>query len=157
VDLHLISGPVDWLGQPTVSFFWLMVVAVFVSIPFTTFVVLAGLQSIPTEVHEAARVDGASPWGSYWHVTLPLLRPVLLIGILINLINVFNSFPIIWVMTKGGPGFGTDTLTTFMYKIAFRGEDLGQAAALAVLNFSIILVFVVFYLRATAVERKGTI
>lgn len=148
MDFGVISGPVNWLGDPTMAFCWLMVVAIFVSIPFTTFVILAGLQSMPGEIVEAARVDGANRWRLYWHITLPLLRPVLLVGTLINLINVFNSFPIIWVMTGGGPGFDTDTTTTFMYKVAFRGEDLGQAAAMAVLNFAMILVFVLLYLRA---------
>ena len=148
LDLHLISGPVDWLGSPSVSFAWLMVVAVFVSLPFTTYVILAGLQSIPQEVFEAARVDGASPRQTYREITLPLLRPALLVGTIINMINVFNSFPIIWVMTNGGPGYQTDTTTTFMYKVAFRSHNVGQSAAMAVVNFAIILVFVLLYLRS---------
>ena len=148
MDLHVIASPVDWLGDPGVSFGWLMSVAVFVSLPFTTYVILAGLQAIPEEVHEAARVDGANSWRSYRDITLPLLRPALLVGALINMINVFNSFPIIWVMTNGGPGYQTDTTTTFMYKIAFRSQNVGQSAAMAVVNFAIILVFVLVYLRA---------
>ncbi len=148
LDLHLISGPVDWLGSPSVSFAWLMGVAIFVSLPFTTYVILAGLQSIPQEVFEAARVDGASPRQTYREITLPLLRPALLVGTIINMINVFNSFPIIWVMTNGGPGYQTDTTTTFMYKVAFRNHNVGQSAAMAVVNFGIILVFVLLYLRS---------
>jgi ABC-type sugar transport system permease subunit len=122
-------------------------VAIFVSLPFTTYVVLAGLQSIPSDIYEAARVDGATGLRTYQHITLPLLRPALLVATIINMINVFNSFPIIWVMTNGGPGFQTDTTTTFMYKLAFRFQDVGQSAAMAVVNFGVILVFVVFYLR----------
>jgi ABC-type sugar transport system permease subunit len=148
LDLHVINGPVDWLGNPQVSFPWLMLVAVFVSLPFTTYVILAGLQSIPQEVFEAARVDGASPWRTYRDITLPLLRPALLVGTIINMINVFNSFPIIWVLTNGGPGYQTDTTTTFMYKIAFRSQNVGQSAAMAVVNFAIILLFVLVYLRS---------
>ena len=147
-DVGLIdSYIVDWLGDPSTSFIWLMAVAIFVSLPFTTYVFLAGLQSIPGDILEAARVDGASGWRTYRHITLPLLRPALLVASIINMINVFNSFPIIWVMTGGGPGSTTDTTTTFMYKLAFRLQDLGQSAALAVLNFAVILVFVVLYLR----------
>ena len=157
LDLHVISGPVDWLGNPSVSFAWLMGVAIFVSLPFTTYVILAGLQSIPREVFEAARVDGASPRQTYREITLPLLRPALLVATIINMINVFNSFPIIWVMTNGGPGYQTDTTTTFMYKIAFRSHNVGQSAAMAVVNFVIILVFVLLYLRSVNWRERADV
>jgi multiple sugar transport system permease protein len=147
-DLGLISVPVnEWLGIPDVAFWWLMFVAIFVSLPFTTYVILAGLQSIPKDIYEAAKVDGATGWHSYRDITLPLLRPALLVASIINMINVYNSFPIIWAMTGGGPGSQTDTTTTFMYKLAFRFQDIGQSAAMAVVNFSIILLFILFYLR----------
>ena len=136
-DLGLIASPVnDWLGTPSVAFVWLMAVAIFVSLPFTTYVILAGLQSIPTDIYEAARVDGATGCARYRYITLPLLRPALLVAAIINMINVFNSFPIIWAMTSGGPGFQTDTTTTFMYKLAFRFQDIGQSAAMAVVNLA---------------------
>lgn len=149
INLHLIKEPIDWLGDPKISFLWLIGVAVFVSIPFTTYVLLAGLQSIPQEVLEAARVDGAGGFRSYRSVTFPLLRPALLVSAIINLINVFNSFPIIWVMTSGGPGYETDTSTTLAYKIAFRDQDVGQSAALAVFNFAFILIFILFFLKVS--------
>ena len=106
----------------------MMVVAVFVSLPFTTYALLAGLQTIPDEVYEAARVDGASRWRIYRSITLPLLRPALLVAALINVINVFNSFPIIWEMTRGGPGYETSTTTTFMFmlKQSYIGEVGGD-------------------------------
>ncbi len=128
-------------------------VAIFVSLPFTTYVFLAGLQAIPTDIYEAARVDGASGWRQYRNITLPLLRPALLVASIINMINVFNSFPIIWVMTGGGPGSKTDTTTTFMYKLAFSFQDIGQSAAMAVVNFGVILVFVLLYLRVVDWRR----
>jgi ABC-type sugar transport system permease subunit len=147
-DLGLISVPVnEWLGIPDVAFWWLMFVAIFVSLPFTTYVILAGLQSIPKDIYEAAKVDGATGWHSYRGITLPLLRPALLVASIINMINVYNSFPIIWAMTGGGPGSQTDTTTTFMYKLAFRFQDIGQSASMAVVNFSIILLFILLYLR----------
>ena len=111
-DLGLVkfgSNEADWLGRPFSAFVWMMIVAVFVSLPFSTYALLAGLQTIPPELHEAARVDGASPWRSYRSITLPLLRPAFLVAALINVINVFNSFPIIWEMTGGGPGHETST------------------------------------------------
>jgi ABC-type sugar transport system permease subunit len=147
-DLGLVdSYIIDWLGDPSTSFIWLMVVAIFVSLPFTTYVFLAGLQAIPGDIYEAARVDGAGGWRQYRDITLPLLKPALLVASIINMINVFNQFPIIWVMTGGGPGFTTDTTTTFMYKLAFSFQDIGQSAAMAVVNFGVILLFVVAYLR----------
>ncbi len=152
-QLGLISEPVDWINNPGSSFYVLMWVAVFVSIPFTTFVLLAGLQSIPADIVEAASVDGASHWKIYWQIKFPLLRNSLLIATIINLINVFNSFPIIWIMTKGGPGYETDTTTTFAYKLAFIESNMGPSTALGVMNFIVIMIIVAFYLRATRATR----
>ena len=152
-NLGLISEPVDWVNNPGSSFYFLMWVAVFVSVPFTSFVLLAGLQSIPADIIEAASVDGATSWQIYRRIKFPLLRNSLLIATIINLINVFNSFPIIWVMTRGGPGYDTDTTTTFAYKLAFIESNMGQSSALGVFNFMIILVIVGFYLRITKATR----
>jgi ABC-type sugar transport system permease subunit len=152
-QLGLISEPVDWVNNPGSSFYFLMWVAVFVSIPFTTFVLLAGLQSIPADIVEAASVDGATHWQIYRRIKFPLLRNSLLIASIINIINVFNSFPIIWVMTRGGPGYDTDTTTTFAYKLAFIESNMGQSTALGVFNFMIIMVIVGFYLKVTKATR----
>jgi multiple sugar transport system permease protein len=138
----LIDEPRDWLGDPSTSFYAMVLVGVIVSVPFTTYVVLAGLQGIPRELYEAARVDGASPWRTYRAIVLPLLRPALLVGVVLNVIYVFNSFPIIWIMTQGGPGRETDTTVTMVYKLAFRDRAIDEAAALSVLNV-IALLFVV--------------
>ncbi|MEV0775430.1 carbohydrate ABC transporter permease [Streptomyces sp. NPDC050433] len=148
MDLGILDAPVNWLAHPAQAFAWMMAVAVFVSLPFTAFVLLSGLGTIPAEVHEAARVDGAGPLRTYLSITLPLLRPALLVAAIINVINVFNSFPIIWSMTRGGPGFATDTTTTYLYKLAFDNQAIGESAAMAVVNFALILVVVAFYLRA---------
>jgi ABC-type sugar transport system permease subunit len=127
----------------------MIAVGVFVSLPFTTYVLLAGLQTIPGEVYEAARVDGASRWRTYASVTLPLLRPALLVATVLNVIYVFNSFPIVWTLNDRNPGFGHDTTITYMYKIAFKSalRDVGLAAALGVLNVVAILAAVVLYLK----------
>jgi ABC-type sugar transport system permease subunit len=156
VDLGIIDKPINWLAHPTQAMLWMMWVAVFVSLPFASFVILAGLQTIPDEVYEAARVDGAGTFRTYFQITLPLLRPALLIASIINVINVFNSFPIIWAMTQGGPGHATDTTTTFMYKIAFFDQNVGESAAMAVVNFALILVMVLLYLRASRWREEVT-
>jgi multiple sugar transport system permease protein len=137
----------DWLGRPWSAFVWMMVVAVFVSLPFSTYALLAGLQTIPQDVYEAARVDGASHWRVYRAITLPLLRPAFLVSALINVINVFNSFPIIWEMTRGGPGYSTSTTTTFMFLL--KQSYIGESAAMSVINFGLVIVIVLVFLRVT--------
>jgi multiple sugar transport system permease protein len=148
-DLGIVHGfntnQADWLGRPDSAMAWMIAVAVFVSLPFSTYVLLAGLQTIPRELYEAARVDGASPWDGYRRITLPLLRPAFLIGMVINLMNVFNSFPIIWEMTQGGPGYETSTSTIFMYDL--KNTFVGQAAAMSIINFAIVVVIVLAFLR----------
>ena len=149
-DLGLVkfgSNEADWLGRPFSAFVWMMIVAVFVSLPFSTYALLAGLQTIPPELHEAARVDGASPWRSYRSITLPLLRPAFLVAALINVINVFNSFPIIWEMTGGGPGHETSTTTVFMYQL--KQAYIGESAAMSVINFLLVIIVVLVFLKAT--------
>ncbi len=156
MDLGVLDTPVNWLAHPGQAFAAMMGVAVFVSLPFTSFVLLAGVQSIPAEVYEAARVDGAGPVRTYLGITLPLLRPSLLVAAIINVINVFNSFPIIWAMTRGGPGFDTDTTTTYLYKLAFDNQAVGESAAMAVVNFALILAVVLVYLRVVRRQEDTT-
>jgi multiple sugar transport system permease protein len=154
IDLNLQKESIDWLADTKQSFIWLMVVAVFVSVPFTSFVILAGLSTIPNDIKEASHVDGATSWKSYRHITFPLLKPSLFVAAVINLINVFNSFPIIWVITQGGPGYETDTTTTLAYKISFRDQDVGQSAAMAAVNFVIILIFIAFFVKASKNQEQ---
>jgi multiple sugar transport system permease protein len=148
-SLHVIAGPVDWLGDDATVMGAMIAVGIFVSLPFTTYVVLAGLSAIPGEVYEAARVDGASLWRTYRSVTLPLLRPALLVATVLNVIYVFNSFPIVWTLNDRNPGFAHDTMVTYMYKIAFKSSlrDVGLAAALGVVNVVVILLAVILYLK----------
>jgi multiple sugar transport system permease protein len=147
------SNQADWLGRPTSAFVWMMIVAVFVSLPFSTYALLAGLQTIPQDVFEAARVDGASRWRVYRSITLPLLRPAFVVSALINVINVFNSFPIIWEMTRGGPGYQTSTTTTFMFQL--KQSYIGESAAMSVINFGLVILIVLLFLRVT--RRTGEV
>jgi multiple sugar transport system permease protein len=142
---HFNEQTPDWLGQPDVAMICMIAVAVFVSLPFTTYVLLAGLQAIPGDIYEAARVDGSSRWYTYRRITLPLLRPAFLVGAVINLMNVFNSFPIIWEMTRGGADYNMATSTVFMYDL--KTINIGQSAAMAIINFVLVIVIVVVFLR----------
>ena len=147
--LHLIDTPISFLGDDRFTMASMIVVGVFVSLPFTIFVFIAGLNAIPDDVMEAAEVDGASPWQRWRQITLPLLRPALLIATVLNTIYVFNSFPIIYTLNDRNPGFGNDTLITFMYKLAFKSQEknVGMSAATGILNVLVILVVVMVYLK----------
>jgi multiple sugar transport system permease protein len=150
---QLGSNQADWLGNPTSALLWMMAVAIFVSLPFTTYAILSGLQGIPQEVYEASAIDGATSWKSYLRVTLPLLRPAIVVATLINVINVFNSFPIIWEMTGGGPGYQTATSTIFM--VDLKQGNVGESASMSTINFLLVIVIVVVYLATTGWKEQA--
>ncbi len=153
-QLGLLHGSVQWMARPETAFPMEILVGIIVSIPFTSTILLGGLSSIPTEVYEAAAIDGAHAGQSFWFITLPLLWPFINIAIVLNVISVFNSFPIIWVMTQGGPDNSTHILVTNLYELSFRLGRHGQAAAVALAMLAIVFVFTAFYLRIAArVER----
>ena len=150
---HLLSAfgvtaeRIEWLGDADLSFPLMVWIAIWASIPPTTLMLLAGLQAIDRDLYEAAALDGARGWATFRDFTLPLLRPVLAVSILLNVVFVFNSFPIIWTMTEGGPAGATDTLVTYLYKLGFRLYNVGSAAAVAILIFLILLAFAVLHTR----------
>ncbi len=135
----------DWLATPSFSFPLMIWIGIWVSVPSSTVITLAGLQSIPEELYEAITLDGARPWNIFRDLTLPLLRPVLVVAVLLQTIYAFNSFPIIWVLTEGGPANETDTLITYLYKVGFRLYEMGKASAVSVIVFLILLVFAIAY------------
>lgn len=138
-SLGVIDQYYGWLGQPVSAFLSTLAVEVWSSVPFMAITLLAGLQGIPGDLYEAARIDGCGPVGTFRYMTLPLLRPVLTLATLLSVIWSFNSFPTIWTLTKGGPANRTDIAVTFIYKRAFQAFDLGSASAMAVLALVILL------------------
>lgn len=147
VDIGLLDRGYGFTKQPTQAFLVAMGVAVFVSVPFTTYTILAGLQSIPAEIEEAGRVDGASAWQRYRHLTLPQLRPAIAVATIINIINVFNSLPILQVITGSIAGFSADTTTTLTFKLIRQNQQIDTAAAMSVLNFALIVVIIAIYVK----------
>ena len=143
----VIDANIVWLASATTAFPIQIMIGILVTIPFTVTIFLAGLSSIPDDVYEAAALEGAGPWERFRDVTLPLLRPFLNLALILNIIYVFNSFPIIWVLTQGGPANSTDILVTYLYKLAFRWGQMGQAAAVSLVMFAILLFFTVLYAR----------
>jgi multiple sugar transport system permease protein len=154
VDIGLLDRGYGFTKQPTPAFLVAIGVAVFVSIPFTTYTILAGLQSIPAEIDEAGRVDGASAWQRYRYLTLPQLRPAIAVATIINIINVFNSLPILQVITGSIAGFGADTTTTLTFKLIRQNQQLDTAAAMSVLNFALIVVIIAIYVKVIKPTRQ---
>ena len=151
--IGLISAPVNWTPTPEAYFTWEIACGIFVTIPFVTFCVLSGLQSIDGSYYEAATVDGAGYFQKLFSITLPLVKSSLTVSTVLNIIYVFNSFPIIWTMTKGDPANHTDTLVTYLYKLAFYNGKQGEAAAVSVIGFIILLLCASVYMIYTL--RKG--
>ena len=153
MKLGIIDHAINWTSSAGAYFAWEMACGIFVTIPFVCFTVLAGLQSIDATYYEAATVDGASYWQSLWNITIPLVKPSLTVSTVLNIIYVFNSFPIIWTMTKGDPANRTDTLVTYLYKLAFYNGKQGQAAAVSVIGFVLLLICASVYMFNTL--KKG--
>jgi multiple sugar transport system permease protein len=154
-DLGLIDQNIQWLAQATTAFPMQVLIGILVTVPFTTTIFLGGLSSIPDDLYEAAALEGATPFQQFREITFPLLKPFINIAIVLNTIYVFNSFPIIWVMTQGGPANRTDILVTHLYKLAFRIGKLGEASAVSLVMFAILLVFTMIYVRLAMRERAA--
>jgi multiple sugar transport system permease protein len=144
IRLHLINAPgPNWLGQSAYAMTAVIAVNVWRGLPFFAITVLAGLMAVPKEFHEAAEVDGASSWRHFWHVTLPLIKPVLAVVILFSTIFTFADFNIVQVLTRGGPINTTHLFATLAYQVGLQGGNLGQGAAISLFLFPL-LALVVF-------------
>ena len=154
VDVGVLDAPFGFTKQPLPAFAVAMGVAVFVSLPFTTYTLLAGLQTIPDDVLEAARIDGAGRFATYRLVVLPLLRPAIAVATLINIINVFNSLPILRILAGSIPGYDADTTTTLIFKLIQTERQVDTASALSVVNFGLVVVITLVYLRIARPARE---
>lgn len=147
LQLHLISHPIGWLATARTSFPVMMILAIWVSIPFTTLTLLSGIQAVPGEILEASAIDGAEGFYRFRKIILPQITNALQLVVLINLAYIFNSFPIIWIMTQGGPASTSSTITIFVYQLAFTLGQFGQAGAAALLAFIILMGLGVAYVK----------
>lgn len=139
----------NWLAQPTSAKFAVIAVNVWMGVPFMMVSFLGGLQSIPSELYEAAEMDGATPWQRFRSVTLPGLRPVMMTVTLLGFIWTFNKFDVIFLVTEGGPAGSTDILVTHAYQIAFANiRQYAEAASYGVVILSMLIVFASIYRRA---------
>lgn len=152
LNLGIIQNAVNWRSSYQIEFIWECGVGIFVTIPFVAFCVLSGLQSIDGSLYEAATMDGAGFWSKLWHITIPMVKPSLTVSTVLNIIYVFNSFPIIYTMTKGAPSNKTDTLITYLYMLNFYDRQKGPATALSVIGFLILCICAGVYM--LSVMRK---
>ena len=134
--------PVNWLGDPQNAFITIIFVDIWHQVSFMIILLLAGLASIPEEPYEAARVDGANAFQQFRDITLPYMRPVIIITLLIRLIFALKTYDLIYIMTKGGPGDATDLISYYIYRSAFIGLDLGQAASMSVILLFIVCIII---------------
>ncbi len=140
-------GAQPWLSDPGTALPTLIFIDVWFGIPFFAVMILAALQSVPHELLEAARIDGANAWNTFWRVVLPLILPAVLITTTLRLIWTANFFDLILILTNGGPANASLTVPLYAYQTAYRGMDFGLGAALAVAQAAFLAILVVLYMR----------
>lgn len=140
--LGLIETGINWLGTPTLAMITLIVADVWKTTPFISIILLAGLQSISEDLYEAHKMDGANSWQSFCQITLPLLMPQILIALLFRFAQSFGVFDLVQVMTGGGPGGSTETVSIYIYSTVMRYLDFGYGAALVVVTFLLLVIAV---------------
>ncbi|HEY3228739.1 MAG TPA: sugar ABC transporter permease [Roseiflexaceae bacterium] len=145
---QLITGePISLLSSPALALPALILVDIWEWTPFMFLILLAGIQSLPQEPFEAARVDGASAWGSFRLLMLPMLRPVIMVAVLIRAMDAFTVFDQVYVLTQGGPGTATEVATLMVYKTAFRFSQIGYGAAMAIALLALVMALSVAIVR----------
>jgi multiple sugar transport system permease protein len=145
-SLGLISKNINFLGDPKLAISSVCLANIWRGIPFFGITILAGLQAVPQELHEAAAIDGANTWHRFLHITIPSIRGVVLIAGLLSIIWTFSDFQLIYILTKGGPANMTHIFGTYAYQIGLSATEIGQGAAIAIYMFPILAVFAILLL-----------
>jgi multiple sugar transport system permease protein len=141
-----------WLGDGDIVMFSIIIVGVWQSIGFYTTIWMVGLLNIDETYYEAAKLDGASRWAQFRHITLPLLKPIGVFLLLVSLIGSLKLFAYVWAMTQGGPAYNSEVLVTYMFKLGFKQTNMGQAAAVGVVLFLLILVVTLLTTRVVGLD-----
>ena len=152
----LMHDPINWLSDPWWALHAAILMDVWKTTPFAALLLLAALKAIPAELYLAARVDGARGWASFRHITLPLLTPVLLIVLTFRTMDAFRVFDAVYVLTGGGPGNGTETLSIYAYKTLFQALRFGYGSALSTVTFLAILLITAGYLLLLQRQLRAT-
>lgn len=152
---HLPGSSTTWLAHTFTAWVTILVADAWRNVPFVAIILLAGLQVIPSEVYEAARIDGASAWQSFWRITMPLLKPALMVALIFRTLQAFLIFDVIYIMTGGGPGLSTQTVTFLNWQTFLVGTDFGYGGAQSVMLVVISLVIAAVYVRAFRTEATA--
>ncbi|MEE8450082.1 MAG: sugar ABC transporter permease [Thermodesulfobacteriota bacterium] len=155
VSASIISTKLNWLGDSALAMHAAIMVDVWKTTPFVALLLLAGLQFIPQDLYRAAQVDGAGPLTSFRHITLPMLKPAILVVLLFRTLDAFRIFDAVYILTGGGPANTTETLSIYSYKLLFQTLQFGYGSAVAVVTFVSVMVISFFYIRVLAGVREG--
>ena len=146
-QFNMIAGPVEWLSDRSIVFWVLTFINIWAGYPFYMISILAGLQGISSDLYEAAQIDGASSVQSFFYITLPQLKPILISIAMLDFIWTTQNFSLIWLLTAGGPSHATEMMSTYVYKTAFTSYQYSQASAAAVIILLACIVLAIFYVR----------
>jgi multiple sugar transport system permease protein len=150
MQAHLIDYPWQWLGEPGLAMWSVIILNVWRGFPFSAVILLAGLTAVPAEVIEAAKIDGAGPFRRFHHVVVPIVRPILFVGLLYSIVLSFTDFSAVWLLTQGGPYNTTHVFGTYAYNIGINAGDIGMGAAITLFIFPLLAIMVVLMLRLLA-------
>jgi multiple sugar transport system permease protein len=156
LEWGIISSPILWFASVKTALIAAILVNIWIGTPFLALMILAGLQTIPKEEYEASKMDGASIFQEFWHITLPHLSGILLLVILLRSIWTANNFTTMWLLTGGGPGNSTELLSIQVYIKAFASFNFGQGAAIGVFMFLLLLTLSLFYIKSMEQKRERT-
>ena len=151
----LNTAALTWTSSPRLAMFSIIAVDVWQWTPFMFLILLAGLQAIPQEPYEAALIDGSNAWQTFRHVTLPLLKPAILVALLLRTMDLLRVFDQVFILTEGGPGFATETISLYIYRTAFRFSNFGYAAAMSFVLLLITNIISAFYIRILQAKESG--
>jgi ABC-type sugar transport system permease subunit len=156
VGLGLIREPVVWLIHPSAAWVPVILADVWKTTPFVALLLLAGLQNIDASLYEAARIDGASAWRQFRHVTLPLLKPALLVALIFRTLDAFRVFDLIYALTGGGPGTSTEPIALYTFNALLQNLQFGYGSALSVIVFVLTFSLALIYIRFLGAELIGS-
>jgi multiple sugar transport system permease protein len=146
MSVHLIDYPWQWLGEPELAMWSVIILNVWRGFPFSAIILLAGLTAVPTEVIEAAKIDGAGPLRRFHYVVVPIVKPILLVGLIYSIVFSFTDFSAVWLLTQGGPYNTTHVFGTYAYNVGINAGDVGQGAAITLFMFPVLAAFVIVML-----------
>ncbi|MFL5404030.1 MAG: carbohydrate ABC transporter permease [Gemmatimonadales bacterium] len=155
VSLGILREPVVWFIQPAAAWVPVILADVWKTTPFVALLLLAGLQNIDSSLYEAARIDGASAWRQFQHITLPLLKPAMLVALIFRTLDAFRVFDLIYALTGGGPGTSTEPIALYTFNALLQNLQFGYGSALSIIVFAVTFTLALLYIRFLGAELTG--